>query len=60
MPKTLATVTSIAYVSSNIATFVHAKTDNWYANLNNAVTGVSVLKCYHPRNCRHIAGPPGR
>jgi hypothetical protein len=45
--KTLATIGcigNIAYVSPNIATLVNARTDNWYANLNNALTGVSILK----------------
>ena len=32
------------YVSPNIATLINAKTSNWYANLNNAITGVSILK----------------
>ena len=45
--KTLATIGcigDIAYVSPNIATLINAKTDNWYADFNNAVTGVSILK----------------
>lgn len=46
-PKTLAAigcVSNIAYVSPNIATLINAKTDNWYANTNNAVTAISILK----------------
>ena len=45
--KTLATIgciSNIAYVSPNIATLINAKTDNWYADMNNAVTGISILK----------------
>jgi hypothetical protein len=41
---TIACLGNIAYVSPNIATLVNARTDNWYANLNNALTGVSILK----------------
>jgi hypothetical protein len=45
--KTLATigcVGNIAYVLPNITTLINAKTDNWYQNLNNVVTGISILK----------------
>lgn len=45
--KTLATIAcvgNIAYVSPNIATLINARTDNWYANLNNVLTGISILK----------------
>jgi hypothetical protein len=46
-PKSLATITAIAniaYVSPNIPGLINAKTDNWYQELNNAFTGVSILK----------------
>ena len=46
-PKTLATIScigNIAYVSPNIATFINAKTDNWYQQLNNVLTGISLVK----------------
>jgi hypothetical protein len=45
--KTLATIIcigNIAYVSPNISTLVNAETGDWSASLNNAVTGVSILK----------------
>ncbi len=45
--KTLATIAcvgNIAYVSPNISSLINARTSNWYANLNNALTGVSILK----------------
>lgn len=45
--KTLATIScigNIAYVSPNIATLINAKTDNWYSDMNNTVTGISILK----------------
>lgn len=42
--STIACLGNIAYVSPNIATLINARTDNWYANLNNALTGVSILK----------------
>ncbi len=45
--KTVATIgclSNIAYVSPNIATLVNAKTDNWYSDVNNVVTGISILK----------------
>jgi hypothetical protein len=35
---------NIAYISPNIATFVNVQTDNWYQQLNNALTGVSAIK----------------
>ncbi|WP_395702163.1 hypothetical protein [Aquabacterium sp.] len=41
---TLGCVANIAYVSPNITSFVNARTDNWYANLNAALTGISILK----------------
>jgi hypothetical protein len=41
---TLAAASNAAYVSPNFATLVNAKTDNWYADLNNAVTLLSILK----------------
>lgn len=47
IPKTLATIAAIAnvaYVSPNIATFINTTTDNWYQQLNNALTGVSLIK----------------
>ncbi|HZX85381.1 MAG TPA: hypothetical protein VFF19_17540, partial [Reyranella sp.] len=40
----LACLGNIAYVSPNIATFVNVATDNWYQQLNNALTGISVAK----------------
>lgn len=46
-PKTLATISAIgnlAYVSPNIATFINAKTDNWYQEMNNVLTGISIIK----------------
>jgi hypothetical protein len=45
--KTFATIAclgNIAYVSPNIATLINARTDNWYADLNNALTSISILK----------------
>jgi len=45
--KTLATIgylSNIAYVLPNIATLVNAGTDSWSSQVNNAVTGVSILK----------------
>lgn len=45
--KTLATIVcvgNIAYVSPNIATLINARTDNWYADLNNALTVISIVK----------------
>lgn len=45
--KTVATVAcigNIAYVAPNIASIINAKTDNWYANLNNALTLASIVK----------------
>ena len=45
--KTVATIgclSNIAYVSPNIATLINAKTDNWYSDVNNVVTGISILK----------------
>jgi hypothetical protein len=45
-PKTLATLASlcnILVVSPNIESMVNAKTDNWYANFNNILTGFSIL-----------------
>lgn len=47
IPKTLATISAIAnvaYISPNIATIINAVTDNWYQQLNNALTGISVVK----------------
>ena len=47
IPKTLATIAcaaNIVYVSPNIATLINAKTDNWYSDFNNAMTGISILK----------------
>ena len=41
---TLAAGGNILYVSPNFATLVNAKTDNWYADLNNALTLASILK----------------
>jgi hypothetical protein len=40
----LGAVGNIAYVSPNISTFINVATDNWYQQLNNALTGVSVLR----------------
>jgi hypothetical protein len=45
--KTLATIVcvgNITYVSPNISTLVNAASGDWSASLNNAVTGVSILK----------------
>lgn len=45
--KTLATIAcvgNIAYVSPNISTLVNAAEGNWYAQVNNSVTSVSLLK----------------
>jgi hypothetical protein len=45
--KTLALVSAVgnvAYVSPNIATFVNATTDNWYQQMNNVLTGISLVK----------------
>jgi|GEM_PF-634711 len=45
--KTLATIIcvgNIAYVSPNISTMVNAESGDWSASLNNAVTGISILK----------------
>lgn len=45
--KVLASITcmgNIAYVSPNIATLINAKTDAWYAQLNNVITGISIAK----------------
>lgn len=41
---TLACVGNIAYVSTNISTLINAQTGNWSDELNNAITGVSILK----------------
>lgn len=35
---------NVAYVSPNIATFINVATDNWYQQLNNALTGISIIK----------------
>jgi hypothetical protein len=46
-PKILASFIcafNIAYVSPNLATLVNARTDNWYAQLNNVLTGISIGK----------------
>lgn len=46
-PKTLATLgafANISYVSPNIATLINIETDNWYQQLNNTLTAVSILK----------------
>ncbi|HYI47228.1 MAG TPA: hypothetical protein VEX35_02075 [Allosphingosinicella sp.] len=46
-PKMLASlncVGNIAYVSPNIATFINLESGAWYNQLNNALTGVSILK----------------
>lgn len=45
--KTLATIScigNIAYVLPNIATLINAANGNWSAQVNNAVTGISILK----------------
>lgn len=45
--KTLAAVAcvgNIAYVSPNVSTLVNAAEGNWYAQVNNSVTSVSLLK----------------
>ncbi|KQY92272.1 hypothetical protein ASD21_12660 [Caulobacter sp. Root1455] len=47
LAKTYATIAclgNIAYVSPNIATLINARTDNWYAEMNNALTAISILK----------------
>jgi hypothetical protein len=47
MPKTLATIScigNIAYVLPNIATLINAETGSWSAQVNNAITGISILK----------------
>ena len=59
-PKTFATIAclgNIAYVSPNIATLINARTDNWYANLNNALTGVSILKSMAAIPFAAVSGP---
>ena len=46
-PKTLALISAlgnVAYVSPNIATFINASTDNWYQQMNNVLTGISLIK----------------
>ncbi|WP_345256203.1 hypothetical protein [Flaviaesturariibacter amylovorans] len=46
-PKTLAAIACVGnvfYVSPNIATMVNAKTANWYQQLNNVLTGISLVK----------------
>ncbi len=46
-PKTLAligAIANVAYVSPNIATFINAKTDNWWQQMNNVLTGISIVK----------------
>ena len=43
MRESPASATSF-YVSPNIATLINAKTDNWYADMNNALTGISIAK----------------
>jgi hypothetical protein len=45
--KTLATIAcvgNIAYVSPNISTLVKTETGNWSGQVNNAVTGIRILK----------------
>jgi hypothetical protein len=45
--KTLALINGIgnvAYVSPNLATWVNVQTDNWYQQMNNAVTAISIVK----------------
>ena len=37
-------VGNVLYVSPNISTLINATTDNWYANLNNVLTGISIVK----------------
>ncbi|MBJ3816009.1 hypothetical protein F9C28_13975 [Shimwellia pseudoproteus] len=37
-------VANIAYVSPNIATLINAKTATWWQQMNNALTGISILK----------------
>jgi hypothetical protein len=41
---TIGCIGNILYVSPNIATLINAKTDNWYSQTNNVVTGISILK----------------
>jgi len=46
-PKTVAAcaaVANIAYISPNIPTIINAASDNWYQQLNNALTAISALK----------------
>lgn len=41
---TVAGFGNLAYVSPNIATFINIKTDNWYQQMNNTLTGISIVK----------------
>jgi hypothetical protein len=46
-PKTLAVLScmgNLMYVSPNIATFINVKSSNWYQQMNNVLTGISILK----------------
>lgn len=40
----LSALGNIAYVSPNIAGFINAKTSNWYQQMNNVLTGISIVK----------------
>lgn len=40
----IAAIGNVAYVSPNIATWINVKTDNWYQQLNNGLTAVSIIK----------------
>jgi hypothetical protein len=40
----IACIGNIAYVSPNIATLINAGSGNWYQQLNNGLTGVSIVK----------------
>ncbi len=47
IPKTLATISAIgniAYVSPNISGLINAATSNWYQQMNNVITGISIIK----------------
>jgi hypothetical protein len=37
-------IANVAYVSPNIATFINVKTGNWYGQMNNTLTGISIIK----------------
>jgi hypothetical protein len=41
---TAAAFANFSYVLPNIATFINIKSDNWYQQMNNTLTGISIVK----------------